>query len=99
MIVPLRKIWLDWHEIHDEPSFEQFSREILHDDRFEELYCVAQDTAVEEFDCFTGPRIKLRTREITSEHILNLVRQHNEKIARKFSMTIDKPARIHPAER
>lgn len=82
IIVPLKKLWRrrynDWS---GKVSFEEFARLVLADDRFEQVYSIELDARLEAFGLFAGPRVKLRSREITEEGILLLVRKHNERIA------------------
>lgn len=80
VIVPLRKLWSCHHDLVDELTFEHFARMVLSDERFEEVYSLDHDPCLEDFGYFAGPRIKLRSREITEQCVLHLVQKHNERI-------------------
>lgn len=79
IIVPLRKLWDRARSRARVPPFEQFSRAVLSDGRFEQVYSLEHDPILESFGCFAGPRVKLRSREITEQGILRLVQKHNER--------------------
>lgn len=80
IIVPLKKLWSRRYGLAGKPSFEQFERIVLRDERFEKLYSVDHDPCLEAFGYFAGPRVKLRSREITEQCVLHLVEKHNERI-------------------
>jgi len=82
VIQPLKKLWKDWHTFHDGPPFDEFATAVLGDERFEKMYCIDHDPDLEALGCFSGPRIKLRSREITPHHVLVIFRKHNERIAK-----------------
>ena len=79
IIVPLKKLWNRRYGTTGMPSFEQFAKAVLRDDRFEQLYCLDHDLLLEAVDCFSGPRVKLRSRAITEECIVRLIQKHNDR--------------------
>lgn len=80
VIVPLKKIWRGRQDLAGELTFEHFARIVLSDERFEEVYSLDHDPCLEDLGYFAGPRVKLRSREITEQCILRLVQKHNERI-------------------
>ena len=82
VVVPLKRLWRQKYGTSNELSFEEFARKVLCDERFEEMYSVDHDPELEAFDCFSGPRVKLKSREITEQCVLRLVQKHNERVVR-----------------
>lgn len=82
VIVPLKWLWHEWFAMTGQPSFERFARLVLADSRFEHLYNIEDDSRLEAWGYFSGPRIKLRSREITEECVLHLVKKYNEDLIR-----------------
>jgi len=95
IIVPIKKMWLEWRTAHDEPSLEEFTATVLADPRNEESPGVDHNDGMEwvppeeqaEYDrdmetrgFFSGPRLKLKSREITREHIAKMIWKHNERL-------------------
>ena len=80
VIVPLKKLWSRRYGFAGEPSFEEFAQAVLRDSRFEQLYSLDHDPRLEEFGYFAGPRVKLRSREITGQCVFRIVQKHNERI-------------------
>jgi hypothetical protein len=80
IIVPLKKLWNQRFGVRGKPAFGQFARTVLRDPRFELVYSVDHDPSLEAFGLYAGPRVKLRSREITPESILRLVQKHNERV-------------------
>jgi hypothetical protein len=88
-------MWNEWHATHRPPSLEDFTARVLADERFEEMGGVDHNEGMErmepgEFEeyvrdmesmgFFSGPRIKLKTREITLEHITKMLKKHNDRL-------------------
>ena len=82
VIVPLKRLWNEWYAMAGEPSFDRFARSILADSRFEHVYSLEDESHLEAWGYFPGPRVKLRSREITEESVLHLVRKYNEYLVR-----------------
>lgn len=95
IVVPIKRMWNEWRATHAEPSLERFSELLLADERFEEMEGVDHNEGLEfdtpeeleeyvhdmeEVGFFSGPRLKLRGREITLEHIANMIKKHNDRI-------------------
>ena len=80
VVVPLKKLWSRRYGLAGNPSFQQFARSVLRDERFEEMYSLDHDPLLEDFGYFAGPRVKLRSRELTGQCIFRLVQQHNERV-------------------
>lgn len=95
IIVPIKKMWNEWHDLHREPSLEEFSRAVLSDDQVEEEHGVnhaegmefdtpeAREEYLREMEAegfYSGPRAKLKSREITIEHIARMLKKHNDRM-------------------
>ncbi len=95
IVVPIKKMWNEWRATHPEPSLERFTGLLLTDERFEEMEGVDHTEGLEwdspeeldeyvrdmeEVGFFSGPRLKLRSREITLEHIANMIKKHNDRM-------------------
>ena len=93
--VPIKKMWNQWREVDDRTTLQEFSAMILADDRFEEMGGVDHGKGMEwmepdEYEeyvqdmealgFFSGPRVKLKTREITLEHITKMIKKHNDRM-------------------
>ncbi len=95
IVVPIKKMWNEWHAAHAEPSLEAFTAMVLADERFEEMGGVdhtegmdwMEPDEMEEYvrdmeahDFFSGPRVKLKSRELTLEHIAKMLKKHNDRM-------------------
>jgi hypothetical protein len=95
IIVPVKKMWNEWHTTHTDPSLEAFTRDVLADERVEQMRGMdhAQGmegmspeemdefrSEMEELGYFSGPRVKLKSREITLEHIVKMITKHNDRM-------------------
>lgn len=95
IVVPIKKMWNEWHTRQAEPPLEDFTRAVLADPRFEEMRGVdhamdmdwmspedleEHEREMEEAGFFSGPRLKLRSREITLEHIAKMITRHNDRM-------------------
>ncbi len=95
IVVPIKKLWNEWRADHTEPPLEVFTAMILADERFEEMGGVdhtrgmewmspeeleeyVQDMEAHGF--FSGPRVKLKARELTLEHIARMIKKHNDRL-------------------
>ncbi|RMD60729.1 hypothetical protein D6833_09235 [Candidatus Parcubacteria bacterium] len=94
IVVPIKKMWNEWVAMHGAPSLEEFTALVLSDERFEEMPGVdyeedpewltpeeriAYEQNMEEMGFFSGPRVKLKRREITLEHIARMIKKHNDR--------------------
>jgi hypothetical protein len=97
IIVPVKKMWNEWHAAHGAPLLAEFTRIVLSDDRIEEMPGVdhtdhmegmsPEEVEEEERDMeangfFSGPRVKLKVREITLDHIAKMLKKHNDRMER-----------------
>jgi hypothetical protein len=95
IIVPIKKLWNEWHAAHDAPPLEEFTGAVLADPEVEEMRGVnhAEDMdwmdpeelaahleQMERDGFFSGPRAKLRSRKITAEHIAKMLKKHNDRM-------------------
>jgi hypothetical protein len=95
IVVPIKRMWNEWHVLHSEPSLDDFTALLLADDRFEEMEGVDHNEGLEwdspeEFEeyvrdmeavgFFSGPRLKLKARELTLEHITRMIKLHNDRM-------------------
>jgi len=95
IVVPIKKMWNEWRAVHAGPSLEVFTAQVLADDRIEEMHSVDHTEGMEwmepdeleeymremeELGFFSGPRAKLKSREITLEHVAKMIRKHNDRM-------------------
>lgn len=95
IIVPIKKMWNEWNIGHTWLPLADFTAAILADERFEEMDGVNHNEGMEWMDpeelaeyerdmeaagFFSGPRVKLRSREITLEHIVKMIKKHNDRM-------------------
>jgi hypothetical protein len=95
IVVPVKKMWNEWHAAHAEPSFADFMAQVLADERVEEMGGVdhtedmddlspdERDEYVRDMEAqgyFSGPRAKLKTRALTLEHIAQMIKKHNDRM-------------------
>lgn len=95
IIVPVKKMWNAWHADHPQVTLEDFSAAVLADPRFkaergvdhnegmewmspQELLEYQSD--MESMGYFSGPRLRLASREITPEHIVRMLKKHNDRM-------------------
>jgi hypothetical protein len=94
IIVPIKKMWNEWHAAHGAPPLGEFTAAILADPEVEEMRGVNHADGLEEMDpeelaahleqrerdgFYSGPRAKLRTRKITADHIARMIKKHNDR--------------------
>jgi hypothetical protein len=95
IIVPIKKMWNAWHAAHGAPSLEEFTAAVLADPEVEEMRGVNHADGLDEMDpdelaahleqmerdgFYSGPRAKLRAREITADHIARMIKKHNDRM-------------------
>lgn len=95
IVVPVKKLWNEWHTAHAEPALEAFTALVLADDRIEAMGEVDHDDGLEALSpadqaaqrqqmeaagYFSGQRVKLKTRELTVEHVTRMITRHNERL-------------------
>ena len=95
IVVPIKKMWNEWQAEQREPSLEVFSAIVLADERIEDMGGVDHDRDL-EFDgldeqlayeaqmeaagYYSGPRVKLKSRELTLAHIAKMITRHNDRM-------------------
>lgn len=94
IIVPIKKMWNEL-AAGERPTLEEFTALVLSDPRFEEMRGMdhtedmewetpeerlAYEQELEEMGFFSGPRVKLRERPITLEHIVKMIKKHNDRM-------------------
>lgn len=95
IIVPVKKMWTEWHAMHAEPWLEEFTWIELADEKIEEIPGVDHAEGMEDLDpteleeClqdieaegfYSAPRAELKSREIAREHIVRMLKKHNERM-------------------
>ena len=95
IVVPIKKMWNEWSMTHRETLLADFTEAVLGDARFEEMPGVSHTEGLEELGpeeleeearemeaigFFSGPRVKLKSREITKEHIARMIQRHNDRL-------------------
>jgi len=95
IIVPVKKMWNEWCAAHVTPSLAEFTRLVLSDESVEEMPGVDHtdhmegmspeereeyERDMEAHGLYSGPRVKLKSREITREHIVNMLKKHNDRM-------------------
>ncbi len=95
IIVPIKRMWNEWFAAQGTPSLAEFTRIVLSDDRIEEMPGVDHsgdmegmgpkekeeyERDMEAHGFYSGPRVKLKSRQITREHIARMLKKHNDRM-------------------
>ena len=95
IIVPIKKMWNDWQVVDPTTSLDEFTAAVLADDRVEEMggadhgedmdWMSPEELAeyrerLEATGYFSGPRVKLKSRELTLEHIARMIARHSDRM-------------------
>lgn len=95
IIVPIKKMWNEWYAAQKTPSLAEFTRIVLSDGRIEEMQGVDHtgnmegmsreereeyERDMEAHGLYSGPRVKLKSRQITREHIARMLKKHNDRM-------------------
>ncbi len=95
IIVPIKKMWNEWYTAQGAPSLAEFTRIVLSDDRIEKMPGVDHtdhmegmspdglaeyERGMEAHGFYSGPRVKLKSRPITREHIARMLKKHNDRM-------------------
>lgn len=95
IIVPIKKMWNEWYAARGAPSLAEFTRVVLSDESVEEMPGVDHTGDTEGMDpeeaeeherdmeahgFYSGPRVKLKSREITLEHVAKMLKKHNDRM-------------------
>ncbi len=95
ILVPVKKIWKEYSANTSGVSLDEFTRALEQDERLEfmegtdhkesfeewseeELADYEKDMEAEGF--FGGPRVKLKSREITPDHIAKMIKKHTDRM-------------------
>src|SRR5689334_21791006 len=80
IVVPVKKMWNEWHLSYPETPLDEFTAAILADEQVEHMASVDHNRDKEALGYFSGPRVKLKSREITAEHIANMLKKHTDRM-------------------
>ena len=95
IIVPIKRMWNEWYTARGTPLLAEYTRIVLSDDRIEEMPGVDHTGDMEGMDSeekeeyerdmeahgfYSGPRVKLKSRQITREHIARMLKKHNDRM-------------------
>ncbi len=95
IVVPIKKMWNEWHLSYPEAPLDEFTAAILADEQVEHMASVDHNRGMEDaspeekaeherdmeaLGYFSGPRVKLKSREITAEHIANMLKKHTDRM-------------------
>ncbi len=95
IIVPVKKMWNEWYAAERTPPLAEFTRIVLSDDRIEEIPGVDHtehmdgmgpeemgeyERDMEAHGFYSGPHVKLKSRQITREHIARMLKKHNDRM-------------------
>lgn len=95
VIVPIKKLWNEWHAAHGRPSLEAFTALVQADGRIEQLVDEADSarteglpaqtdeayvTQSEAIGLYSGPQVKLKSRQITDEHVAHILQKQTERV-------------------
>lgn len=95
IIVPIKRLWNEWHAAHGAPPLEEFTEAVLADGEVEEMRGVNHAEGMEWMEpeeladhleqmerngFYSGPRAKLRSRKITAEHTARMLKKHNDRM-------------------
>ncbi len=96
IIVPVRRMW-NALDAETRPALEEFTALVLADPRFEVMpgaepgedvegmmpeEHAAYERELEELGLFSGPRLKLKSRQITLDHIARMIARHTARMER-----------------
>jgi hypothetical protein len=97
IIVPIKKMWNEWIAAQETPCLAEFTGAVLSDALVEEMPGVdhtehmdwMSPEELEEYErdmeangFYSGPRVKLKSRQITREHIARMLKKHNDRMER-----------------
>jgi hypothetical protein len=88
IVVPVRKMWKSWCADHEPVTIEEFTAIVEADPRIEAMPGLKDRDELEddlgmnagEVNPTYGPRVKLKTREITLEHIARMIKLHTDQM-------------------
>lgn len=95
IVVSIKKMWNEWRLSHAEPALDVFTALLMADERFEDMggidhtegmeWMTPEEMAeyiqdMEAVGFYSGPRLKLKSRELTLEHIARMIKKHNDRM-------------------
>ncbi len=95
ILVPVKKLWKEYTTQDTGVSLEDFTRVLAQDERFEFMEGIDHDEGLEgmseeeraEYEqdmeaegFFSGPRVKLKTRDLTPDHIAKMIKKHTDRM-------------------
>ena len=95
IIVPVKKMWNEWSAAQGTPLLAEFTRIVLSDESLEEMPGGDHTAHMDEMSSegmdeyerdmeangfYSGPRVKLKSRPITIEHIARMLKKHNDRM-------------------
>ena len=95
IIVPVKKMWNEWYAARGTPPLAEFTRIVLSDDLVDEMPAVDHtgqmegmspeereeyEEDMEAHGFYSGPRVKLKSRQITREHVARMLKKHNDRM-------------------
>jgi hypothetical protein len=114
IVVPIKKMWNEWHGLDPATSLEEFTALVLADDQVEAMGEVDHEEDMdwmspEELDeyrehmeatgYYSGPRVKLKARQLTLEHVARMISRHNDRMEAALQAARDSmPADIDEQE-
>lgn len=93
ILVPIKKLWTRYVAEHSRVTLEEFTHALEQDERFEFMEGTDPTEGLEDWTeeekadhiaemealgFFGGPRVKLKHREITAEHIAKMLKKHTD---------------------
>ena len=95
IIVPVKKMWNERYAAQGALSLAEFTRIVLSDDLVEEMPAVdhtkhmegltleereERERDMEAHGLYSGPRVKLKSRQIPREHVARMLKKHNDRM-------------------
>jgi hypothetical protein len=93
ILAPVKKLWIEYSVHTPGALLEEFTRALEADERFEfmegtnpteglgnwmEVEITGQIAEMESLGFFGGPRVKLKNREITRDHVATMIKKHTD---------------------
>jgi len=94
IVVPIKRMWNEWRANHAEPGLDEFAALVLADERVEAMGGIDYDEGLElgpgeeaeyneqmeQAGYYSGTRVKLKSRELTFEHVARMISRHHERL-------------------
>ncbi len=114
VVIPVRRLWQEWHARHPESAYDEFEATVLADPRVQLMSGIDQtegmefesdedrDAWIQEMEdagFFHGPRVKLAARELTPEHIAAQLKKHTDNMLQNLWAAYDiRPEDLSPEQ-